>query len=153
MPWCLVQDSDKDKIFDFLTFVSGSFYPPLHSRVDLEKYSEKLAKDAINLFVTFDSQRVAHAAFYCNDFRRKIAFLSSISVRGEFQGSGVASFLVQKVIENCVKHGMQWIRLEVDQGNLKAVTFYEKHGFKFTEAGLMEKKLGSQNADATPRKP
>jgi ribosomal protein S18 acetylase RimI-like enzyme len=139
MSWDLVRDSNKDEILAFLKVVSDTFYPPLNSRVDLHDYSEKLANDAINYFLVIDGRRIAHAAYYCNDFLGKVAFISSISIFKEFYGSGAASFIFEKVVESCKENGMKMIRLEVDDQNVKAVRFYRKQGFKHNEAGLMEK--------------
>ena len=141
MNFRLVEDIDKKRIFMFLKSIDGEFYPPLHVRVDLDDYSSKLASNAVNLFLVSDNTDVAHAAFYCNDLKSKVSFISSIGLIPEFQGSGAAGYLLQKVIEKCSEKKMNLLRLEVDSQNLKAVKFYKRQGFRFVSNNLMEKDL------------
>lgn len=141
MNFRLVESSEKERILNFFKIIDEEFIPPLSVRVKLDEYSNKLASSAVNYFLVSDGSDVAHAAFYCNDSKTNIAFISSIGVVSEFQGSGIAGHLLQKIIETCVVKRMEILRLEVDCGNLKAVKFYERHGFDFISENFMQKIL------------
>lgn len=139
--WGVLKDGSAGRIFAFLRSVDGAFTPSLSSRVDLNIYSEKLANDAENIFLTSNGMRIAHAAFYCNDRNTKVAFVSSINVRAEFRGKGAGEFLIDTVIQNCVATGMEFLQLEVHDENPGAISFYRKLGFEINSSGLMEKRI------------
>lgn len=141
MTFRLVESSKKERILEFFSLIDEEFIPPLSCRVNLNDYANKLADTANNFFLVYGSADVAHVAFYCNDFRFKTAFISSIGVSPEFQGSGAAGYLLQKVIERCANERMDTLRLEVDCENVKAVNFYKSKGFRFISRNLMQKKI------------
>lgn len=135
------ESSCKERIFGFLDRVDKQFSPQLSQRVDLYDYSEKLASEAINIFVLSKELDVAHAAFYCNDIINNIGYLSSIAVVPEYQGLGVAEELLEMVLDKCVAGKMTSLRLEVDARNIKAIKFYQKQGFRFYSESIMIKDL------------
>lgn len=82
--------------------------------------------------------------------------LLTLAVIPEFRGQGIATFLMEQLIENCVKIKAEKILLEVEVDNLSALKLYVKLGFKeihrrkcyyqqkdgsLTDAFVMEKKL------------
>jgi ribosomal protein S18 acetylase RimI-like enzyme len=72
---------------------------------------------------------VGLAAYYSNDLQRRTAFLTSICVKPEFRGSGLAEVLLENVIQGAMNNEMENLSLEVDAKNQVAVRFYSKHGF------------------------
>ncbi|UXD21511.1 30S ribosomal protein S18 [Ignicoccus pacificus DSM 13166] len=56
--------------------------------------------------------------------------LLSIAVLKKYQGKGIGSQLVKKLIEEALKEGIRYIYLEVRVSNERAQKLYEKHGFK-----------------------
>jgi len=139
--WKILKGGSADRILEFLRSVDDSFGPSLSSRVDLHIYSQKLANDAENIFLTANGMPIAHAAFYCNDRNTKVAFVSSLSVRAEFRGKGAGEFLINTVIQNCAATGMESVRLEALDQNPRAITFYRKLGFEINNFGAMEKRI------------
>lgn len=138
-----IEVSDSARLFQFFDSVDEEFSPALSERVNLAVYANKLAAEAVNIFVVEGGRDIAHAAFYCNDRRSKVAYLSSIGVLPEFHGSGVAGDLLVKVVDKCLAEEMKLLNLEVDVKNLKAVKFYEKYGFKFISDKIMQKNIVS----------
>jgi GNAT superfamily N-acetyltransferase len=137
----LVEASDSARIFQFFEIVDKEFSPRLSERVNLTVYANKLAEEAVNLFMVEGDRDIAHVAFYCNDQRSKVAYISSIGVLPEFYGSGIAKSLLVKVVDKCLSEEMKLLNLEVDVENLKAIKFYEKNGFTFVSDKIMQKKL------------
>lgn len=143
MSFKLIEDARAERILNFLTFMDDEFYPPLRSRVNLAQYAQKLADHGINFFLRADNEDVAHAGFYCNDESSGIAFISSIAVVPQCQGSGAAVCLLHEVVAACRARRMSLLSLEVEPENAKAVRFYEKQGFRFVSARVMQKNIGS----------
>lgn len=138
-----VEGSESERIFQFFEIVDREFSPPLSERVNLTEYANKLAAEAVNLFMVEGDRDIAHAAFYCNDQCFKVAYLSSISVLPEFHGSGVSWNLLMKVVDKCLIEEMKLLNLEVDIKNFKAVKLYKKCGFRFISDTEMQKKLSA----------
>lgn len=141
MTFKLEEAADSDRILRFLTRMDQEFQPPLHTRVELAQYAQKLADAAVNYFLVFAEDDIAHAGFYCNDAQSGTAFLSSIAVVPQLQGSTAARELLQRIAETGRARQMTALQLEVEPGNQRAVHFYEKHGFRFVSAQRMEKPL------------
>ncbi|PKG54900.1 GNAT family N-acetyltransferase [Halomonas sp. MES3-P3E] len=135
------EDSNKDRIHKFLKLIDEEFVPPLSERVCLDDYSCKLSKKACNLFVVRGGVDIAHVAFYCNDKERSIAYISSLGILSAYYGSGAAGYLLEKVCDECRNKKMLLLRLQVYNGNVRSVKFYQKHGFTFFSANIMEKSL------------
>ncbi|WP_262731121.1 GNAT family N-acetyltransferase [Alloalcanivorax marinus] len=148
MTWRLVEDDDSKRVVDFLRLVDGYFYPPLHLRVDIDDYAIKLAHHATNFFLVAENRDIAHSAFYCNNAKYRVAFLSSLSIHPEFRGSGAAGHILQETVKACHQRGMVRLRLEVDARNLRAVKFYLKQGFRFVSDDLMERSFLEVNGNA-----
>jgi ribosomal-protein-alanine N-acetyltransferase len=76
----------------------------------------------------------------------------SVAVKREWKGRGIGKRLVEKLLENFKKEGMEIVFLHVREGNKEAINFYQALGFKIRErienyysngenAYLMEKSL------------
>jgi GNAT superfamily N-acetyltransferase len=117
------------RILEFLLSVDREFIPPLSQKVNVPDYARKLVETATSIFLTVGEVDVGHAAYYSNDFRARTAFLTSISVKSEFRGRGLARHLLDDVIQRVINDGMEHLRLEVNPKNSGAVRFYRKHGF------------------------
>lgn len=137
----MIESSEEKRIYDFLSIMDEFFIPTLSDRVNLTDYANKVARQAINIFLVHDGVDVAHAAFYCNDEKDHNAYISSIGVLPRFHGSGVADCLLQEVSDRCLSERMLSLRLEVNDFNYKAVRFYEKHGFRSVGNHVMQKDL------------
>lgn len=58
------------------------------------------------------------------------AEIFDIAIKEEFQGKGFGSFLLDHIIDDCKKQGVDTIFLEVNSMNNKAINLYEKFGFE-----------------------
>ena len=65
----------------------------------------------------------------------------SLAVHPLYQNRGIGSALLREIIDVFRKTGVVEVVLEVRVGNLKAVRFYERHGFVRT--GVAEKYYGN----------
>ena len=65
-------------------------------------------------------------------------FLSKIYLKQEEQYKGLGQYLLNDVISYAVDHKLESIYLEVNRNNAKAIRFYEKNGFKQTNAEVTE---------------
>ena len=129
----IVEDDSLNRIYQYLVDVDEDFTPPLSERVEIKRYAEKLSSNAINVFVSINTQDIAHAAFYANDMSQSRAFLTSISVKSAARGRGVSDALMKDILLRSMKAGMTEIFLEVDATNTGAIRFYRKVGFEFSK--------------------
>ncbi|MBR1731595.1 MAG: GNAT family N-acetyltransferase, partial [Ruminococcus sp.] len=53
-----------------------------------------------------------------------------VALDTEYQGRGLGTLMIKKVVDDCADNGYKKIRLEVDNSNIKAVKLYEKLGFR-----------------------
>ena len=121
---------EKDAIYRAIQSFSTEF-SSLETRVDLNQYSQKLAEHSYTVLLKGENRALGVAAMYVNDFENKVAFITLIGIRSQFQKSGYGSILLQHCIEKAVDTGMKKIRLEVDNDNQKARDFYDRNGFRF----------------------
>lgn len=129
MPDFRRNDSDACLVAAHLRACDDSFVPSLSGRVDLEGYSRKIVESAERFEAWIDGELVGLVATYCNDLRRGVAFITSVSVLPSRQGRGIASRLLVIGIDHVRSLGIGRIELEVDRGNTAAMRLYEKHGF------------------------
>jgi len=98
-----------------------------------ESYSKKLLEADLNL-----ENRIQYFAYFNNELIGYINFevildeinLLKICVLEEFRGYGIASKLMQKMLEYKKENKINKIFLEVDSKNISAIKLYEKFDFK-----------------------
>ena len=96
----------------------------------LSRLSEKFNKHAEFLIAENDNgECVGCAAYYRNDVRSKIAFLSIIVVRSGFESLGIGTNLIKSLELDCMNNGFCTVRLEVARQNEKAISFYKRNGY------------------------
>ena len=106
-----------------------SEFSTLSERVDLKEYSNKLALHSSCELMVKDTEVVGIVAMYINSVQTKTAFITLIGIHTKFQGKGYGTILLKHCCEIAQNAGMNKIRLEVDDSNTKAGSFYQKHGF------------------------
>lgn len=112
-----------------LTECSDLFVPVLSSYVDLHKYSVKIVTNAITFEAWEENYLVGLIAAYKNK-EAKTFFITNISVVASFQGKTVAKKLLEFFFNMCRDDLYNTVSLEVYKINDKAVSFYEKQGFR-----------------------
>lgn len=116
-------------ILSHLWCCDADFVPPLQSRIDLPDYANRIIGNAIRFEAWANDALVGLVAAYCNDYDRRIAYITSVSVLKAWNGGGIAGCLMNQCIEYGKASGMQQVRLEVARDNTPAIHLYEKSGF------------------------
>ena len=129
MHFTIERSSDEGRIEAFLSENDAQFVPPLSSRVDINQYSIKLARSAVNWFATARGHDVAHAAMYANDATGRQAFVSSLAVAAQHAGKGLGHALLTACVEHARSVRLASVELDVDSSNRSARNFYSQHGF------------------------
>jgi ribosomal protein S18 acetylase RimI-like enzyme len=132
--------ADEAEIARHLRSCDTDFVPPLSGRVEVDAYAHKIVSKADRFEAWADGELVGLIAAYCNDVEHSIAFITSVSVRREWQGRGLASQLLQRCIGHVATSGFKRVELEVDRANSSAIKLYEGTGFKVdkvTDSSMM----------------
>ena len=116
-------------LIEFLRKIDQEVIPPISSRTQIEEYIQKILTNGIMLIAMHGDSLLGLCGFYCNDYKSKVAFLTTIGVSPSCRNKGVASLLIKEAIANAREHGMQTMRLETSPYNIKAQSLYKKHGF------------------------
>ena len=123
-------DSNKIRFGRLVKQLDHEYLPPISSLVDdLQVYVEKMIKNAIVVIAKYNKEDIGFIATYCNDTNQKTAYITSLSIKKEFQSKKIGRKLVEIAIADAVHNGMLSIELEVQQENILAIGFYEKLGF------------------------
>jgi ribosomal protein S18 acetylase RimI-like enzyme len=128
------KEYDKQNVFELIKKLDQYFVPSLSERVNLLEYVNKLDQHA-NMVLAYNENEnlIGVIAFYDNDLKSKIAFISVLGVLPNYQGQGVASMLVNKCIKECRLSAMKKIIVKTEIENSKAMNFYKKIGFNEEE--------------------
>lgn len=133
----------KDDIIKLLETVNG-IKRIFQKEFDIPSYVDKICDKAIIKTIYEAGFLKGFIAFYANNPNKDLAFISMIAVYDANKGLG--SELLLSVFVLLKKKGFKRVGLEVLRSNLKAISFYERHGFSIVEEKLndfmyMEKKI------------
>lgn len=78
---------------------------------------------------------IGYAAIYVNDVNNGNAYISSIGVKGDYQGQHIGSMLMETGLREARRKGMKYMRLEVLKTNDKAISFYKNWLFEIEKEG------------------
>lgn len=129
LQYCIGQASEQE-IAGHLQLCDANFIPPLSTRVNLQQYAAKLAEHAVRFEAWADGGLAGLLAAYCNDQDSSLAFITNVSVLGQWQQQGIANELVRQCVHYVKTAAMRGIRLEVEKTNTQAINLYLKHGFR-----------------------
>lgn len=124
-------DTDIQKLIDYLKDVDQDFEVPLSSKVSLSEFARKTLSKGHAFMALEDNKFVALVTLYCNDKVSAKAFLSILSVKESHRGKGYARQLVNVVINISRLYGMKTVY--VDSVNPIAIALYKSVGFKAVE--------------------
>ena len=116
-------------IKEHLNRCSIHYAPPLDTYVNIEKYAIKIHDKAIR-FEAFNGPTLVGLIAMYVDLNKKIGFITNVSVDIEYKGHGVGNALINEAKTYALKNNIKVIQLEVYNENIKAINFYNKHGFK-----------------------
>src|SRR3989344_5650920 len=112
-------------------------FPTINSKRDARFFDEKIKKNEI--FVAEDKNEYAgHICFGMHKYNPPFAgsvFIEELAVKSKFQGKGIGTMLMKKLVHRCKKNKIQAIYLGTAEDN-KAARYYEKQGFR--KAGWLE---------------
>jgi GNAT superfamily N-acetyltransferase len=124
-----LSEESRQRLESILRTIDGDYEPPVSDQVDLADYARKLWQHAVNIVADVEGADVGFVSMYANDLTSRQAFITSIGVRRERWGSGLAQQLIRTAEDHARDRGMRRIRLEVSIENVRAVRFYAKMGF------------------------
>ena len=134
----------RGELIDFLETLNNDLKGTLLN-VNIPEYVDKILKFATIISISENGRIKAFIAFYENDKNREISYLTMIAVCKECWHLGYGKRLLEFSISEIRKKGYKLYRLEVKEGNLKAIKLYKRYGFITTglENGVvnMEKQL------------
>lgn len=76
---------------------------------------------------------LGYAAMYANDLETKIAYITLVAVKPEYQGRHIGKSLLCACESLARQRGMRGIKLEVSKENDNAIAFYKRFGFQDME--------------------
>lgn len=113
-----------------LQLCDDGFIPPLSERVDIENYSRQLTEKAQRNEMWMGEDLVGLVAAYCNNWEKRVAFITNVSILPDWQRHGIASRLISYCIDQVRGLNFKRIELEVGLHNNTAIRLYQKHGFE-----------------------
>lgn len=111
-----------------LAACSAQFIPPLHERVDIPEYAEKLRRLGVTFEAWAGGQLAGVVAAYLNREQRT-CFISSVSVLPEHSRKGLGRALVASCLARARAEGAETVSLEVSAAAVPAIGLYESTGF------------------------
>ena len=122
-------ESKLDEIYQHLFDCSDSFVPKLSSYVNLDEYSSKIYQKSFRIEAFNNNKLVGLIAVYINT---NSLYITNVSVLPDFQNLKIADKIMKKCIEKCQELSITKLILEVRKENIKALSFYNKRGFKIS---------------------
>ncbi|MCR4874147.1 MAG: GNAT family N-acetyltransferase [Clostridia bacterium] len=120
---CISQE-EKHEVWQILNLVYDEITIP-----NYEEYKEKVCKYAQIVKAVYNDTIVGFVAFYANNLETKQAYITQIAVLKDYQKMHIGSELLNTCLKIAKKAGMETCRLEVNNCNVNAITFYKKKGF------------------------
>ena len=106
------------------------FVPRLNERTNIEAYCKKIRTNCVRFEAWHEQALIGCVATYCNDKKKRVGYITNVSVVPEWQSRGIATRLMSDCFNHVIATGFNVLELEVDYRNLLAVTFYRKLGFE-----------------------
>jgi ribosomal protein S18 acetylase RimI-like enzyme len=119
-----------DQLADHLRRCDDGFIPPLHDRVVIDEYAQKIAELAVRFEAWIDGELVALVAAYLPARRDGALFITDVSVVPERRGRRLAAVLLDTCAAFARDHAVDRLRLEVDPRNARAIRLYQANGFR-----------------------
>ncbi len=118
-----------EEIFNYFNENKEIFNLPLSTRLNVKEYSIKLHKNATHFCAYSDRKLIGLIACYFNEKDNITGFISSVSVKKEYQGRGIFAVLINQVINYGKLNNFRKIKLEVRPENRQVLQMYKKFGF------------------------
>lgn len=115
------------KDLDAICHIEADAFPPPESFPP--SLFDSLLQEPANSFLLGEDASGEHVGYCVSSLKGSNAHLISIAVLREHRRRGVASALLQNLMERLEHRGVDELWLEVNTGNEGAITLYEKFGF------------------------
>jgi ribosomal protein S18 acetylase RimI-like enzyme len=136
-------------VLSLLRQCDAQFDPPLHERVDLDSYAEKLWTHAVTFEAWAENCLIGLTAIYLNDPQGRSGYITHVSVASDFMNRGIAHQLMRLCLRKSVAQHFESVTLETSGKNDQAVAFYRKLGFDILsqQGDTLRMKLDLSDAD------
>lgn len=123
-----------ERIYSILLRIGDFYNPSLSNQVNsIELYSKKLSINAQTFMASDNEFDIGILSIYCNDYKNKIAYISTFGFDRLYNGKGFSKELLNYGLSYVERIGFSIVRLEVSKMNERAIAFYKKNKFYITE--------------------
>jgi len=128
-----INKSSKNDIYSHLIECSNNFIPPLDKYVNIDEYSDKIYNKSVRFEAFCNNKLIGLIALYCN-IKKNIGFITNISVNSNFFNSDISIIILDNCKKYMLKNNYNYISLEVNKNNARAIRFYKKNKFIHTSS-------------------
>lgn len=129
--YCILRIENYEDMLEVIKNFDNIFNPSLSKRItSLEVYTKKLEENAF-IFIAKELEVLGFIAFYANDTKSRIAYITLLAIQPFAQKKGIGKKLLNLCIKTSKINNMKAIKLEVHNDNINAINFYKKNGFEF----------------------
>lgn len=129
-----IKNNQFKRIYNILQKIKNYYNPVLSTQVSsIEEYSKKLEINAQTFMAWTGKADVGILSIYCNDYKNKVAFISTFGIDKIYNGKGFSRKLLNYGLNYVKRIGFSVVHLEVNKINERAISFYKKNGFYIIE--------------------
>lgn len=129
-----VDQATRAQLEEHLAACAHAFVPPLHQKVDIGAYAQKIRDNAVTFEAWHQNRLTGLVAAYMNRTAGTgFAYITSVSTLDAYRGKGIASRLMEQCVAHARQTGFAELRLEVNAASPEAVALYEKFSFAVFE--------------------
>jgi len=109
--------------------------PPIQEAAIRDWLDALLSEDSVNVVAGHDGRLVGHAVLVPDD---QDGYELAVFVLNEYQGAGIGTHLLEGLLGQGQREGVEKVWLTVERWNAPAITLYEKLGFERTDVESFE---------------
>lgn len=125
-----IDKASQNDILNHLRECDKEFVPPLHQKVNIAEYVNKIFNNATTFEAWVNNKLTGLVAAYFNNREKKTAFITNVSVTPDNYGSGIAKELLNKCVTYGIDNKITNLKLEVYELNTRAMNLYKQMGFE-----------------------
>ena len=130
---CDIRRLKSEEIEAFLWKNDKDYFEILSKRVDIEKFSRKLAKNSTCFTIYKDNTLVALATCYFNNLDTKEGYIATLTVLDGYRRKGKGSYLLFNIKEYMKRNGFKCVKVAIHKKNEISYNFYKKNGFNILQ--------------------
>lgn len=135
----------KEKMLIFLKKIDNLFKIPLHKKVNIEEYVNKIISLAEVYIMYKENEIIAGVVFYTNNLSEKKAYISLVGVLEDYQNKGIGKKIFKEVLKKIKRNKLKQVGIHTDNKYAlkiyKSLNFYiisEENGRYYLEKNLEE---------------